>query len=67
MFILQKYAILSCSRYVQITLQKRSMNANELEEFEENECEHNYEDGFCTLCGDVYEPDDFTGATEGDR
>ncbi len=38
----------------------------ETEEEVEHECVFN-EDGVCTNCGSSYEPDDFTGATEGDR
>ncbi len=29
---------------------------------------HDYnEDGYCTNCGGEFQPDDFSGATEGDR
>lgn len=30
-------------------------------------CNHEWENSRCELCGDVHEPDDFSGATEGDR
>lgn len=35
---------------------------------EEEECLHpEYENGRCIGCGEYYEPDDFSGASEGDR
>ena len=42
------------------------MLENNEEELEE-ECEHDWENCVCVKCGDVHEPDDFSGATEGDR
>ncbi len=33
----------------------------------EEECEHKWERGICVLCLEVWEPDDFSGATPGDR
>lgn len=34
---------------------------------EEEDCAHEYEMGRCVACGDVYEENDFSGATPGDR
>lgn len=34
---------------------------------EQDDCDHEYEDSICIKCDQVYEPDDFTGATDGDR
>lgn len=31
------------------------------------ECEHDWKEGQCIECGKYNEPDDFSGATEGDR
>ena len=30
-------------------------------------CEHEWENSRCELCGNTHEPDDFSGATPGDR
>lgn len=43
-------------------------NIDEEELEEEPECTHEeYEHGRCVACGQEYEPDDFSGATPGDR
>jgi len=40
----------------------------EADEEEDLECTHEeYEYGRCVSCGQEYEPDDFSGATPGDR
>lgn len=42
-------------------------NINMLKEFMEETCVHSWENGRCVLCNLNHEPDDFSGATPGDR
>jgi uncharacterized OB-fold protein len=41
--------------------------SNKEKVIEEEECEHQFENGRCNKCGEVYEEPDMSGATSGDR
>lgn len=41
--------------------------SNKEKDIDDEECEHEWRNGRCTLCGEVYEEPDFSGATPGDR
>lgn len=48
-------------------IELKDSDDEEIEEEDEPDCVHQWEEGMCVKCLDVWEPDDFSGATEGDR
>lgn len=48
---------------------KKDFEYSDCDKIEEegSDCEHEWEEGACIKCFEVWEPDDFSGATEGDR